>query len=98
MYVTGPVKLFGVAPLVLVISASFGGVLVSYIMHRLGHPEWADQAAHTHMWLGALNTLVQSFPASVIAGSFHFETASYFEIEPAVRDAGPPPVDLAREG
>jgi heme/copper-type cytochrome/quinol oxidase subunit 3 len=36
----------------------FGGVLVSYIMHRLGHPEWADQAAHTHMWLGAFNTFV----------------------------------------
>jgi heme/copper-type cytochrome/quinol oxidase subunit 3 len=36
----------------------FGGVLVSYIMHRLGHAEWADQAAHTHMWLGAFNTLV----------------------------------------
>jgi len=36
----------------------FGGVLVSYIMHRLGHPEWAEQAAHTHMWLGAFNTFV----------------------------------------
>jgi LemA protein len=46
----------------------------------------------------ALNTLVQSFPASMIAGTFHVETAAYFEIEPAVRDAGPPPVDLAREG
>lgn len=36
----------------------FGGVLVSYVMHRLGHPEWADQASHTHLWLGAFNTLV----------------------------------------
>ena len=36
----------------------FGGVLVSYIMHRLGHPEWAEQAANTNMWLGAFNTLV----------------------------------------
>jgi len=36
----------------------FGGLLVSYVMHRLGHPEWADQASHTHMWLGAFNTLV----------------------------------------
>jgi heme/copper-type cytochrome/quinol oxidase subunit 3 len=36
----------------------FGGVLVSYIMHRLAHPEWADQAAHTNLWLGAFNTLV----------------------------------------
>jgi len=36
----------------------FGGVLVSYIMHRLGHPEWADQAAYTNLWAGAFNTFV----------------------------------------
>jgi len=36
----------------------FGGILVSYIMHRLAHPEWADQAANTNMWIGAFNTLV----------------------------------------
>ena len=36
----------------------FGGVLVSYIMHRLGHPEWAEQAAYTNMWIGATNTFV----------------------------------------
>ena len=36
----------------------FGGVLVSYIMHRLAHPEWAHQAVHTHLWLGAFNTFV----------------------------------------
>lgn len=36
----------------------FGGVLGSYLMHRLGHPEWASQAAHTNTWAGAFNTLV----------------------------------------
>ena len=36
----------------------FGGVLVSYIMHRLAHPEWHLQAMHTNMWIGAFNTLV----------------------------------------
>ena len=36
----------------------FGGVLGSYLMHRLGHPEWADAAAHTNTWIGAFNTLV----------------------------------------
>uniref|UniRef100_A0A832MLE2 Cytochrome oxidase subunit III n=1 Tax=Eiseniibacteriota bacterium TaxID=2212470 RepID=A0A832MLE2_UNCEI len=36
----------------------FGGVLVSYIMNRLGHPEWAEEAAYTNMWAGAFNTLV----------------------------------------
>ncbi len=36
----------------------FGGLLSSYIMHRLSHPQWADQAAHTNVWAGAFNTLV----------------------------------------
>jgi heme/copper-type cytochrome/quinol oxidase subunit 3 len=36
----------------------FGGVLVSYVMHRVGHPEWAAEAAHTNTWLGATNTLI----------------------------------------
>ncbi|MCS6781458.1 MAG: cytochrome c oxidase subunit 3, partial [Geminicoccaceae bacterium] len=30
----------------------------SYVMHRLGHPEWAEQAALTNTWIGAFNTLV----------------------------------------
>jgi heme/copper-type cytochrome/quinol oxidase subunit 3 len=36
----------------------FGGLLCSYIMHRLGHPEFGDYAAHTKMPLGALNTFI----------------------------------------
>jgi heme/copper-type cytochrome/quinol oxidase subunit 3 len=36
----------------------FGGVLCSYIMHRIAHPEWAYQAAHTNLWAGAVNTIV----------------------------------------
>ena len=36
----------------------FGGLLASYIMHRLAHASWAEQAAHTNMWIGAFNTLV----------------------------------------
>ena len=36
----------------------FGGILGSYIMHRLGHPEFGDYAAHTNTWIGAFNTLV----------------------------------------
>ncbi len=36
----------------------FGGLLGSYLMHRLGHPEWADAAAHTQTWIGAVNTFV----------------------------------------
>ena len=36
----------------------FGGLLSSYVMHRLGHPEWAAAAAHTHTWAGGLNTFV----------------------------------------
>jgi heme/copper-type cytochrome/quinol oxidase subunit 3 len=36
----------------------FGGLLASYIMHRLAHPEWAAYASHTNTWAGAFNTLV----------------------------------------
>jgi heme/copper-type cytochrome/quinol oxidase subunit 3 len=36
----------------------FGGILVSYIMHRLAHPEWGEMAAATNLWIGAFNTFV----------------------------------------
>jgi heme/copper-type cytochrome/quinol oxidase subunit 3 len=36
----------------------FGGVLASYLMFRLGHPEWGAAASHTNTWAGALNTMV----------------------------------------
>ena len=36
----------------------FGGLLTSYIMHRVAHDAWSAQAAHTNMWIGAFNTCV----------------------------------------
>ena len=36
----------------------FGGLLASYIMHRLAHDAWAAQAAATNTWIGASNTFV----------------------------------------
>ena len=36
----------------------FGGLLASYIMHRLAHDAWTAQAANTNTWIGAFNTLV----------------------------------------
>jgi heme/copper-type cytochrome/quinol oxidase subunit 3 len=36
----------------------FGGLLASYIMHRLAHDAWSEQAAFTNTWAGAFNTLV----------------------------------------
>lgn len=36
----------------------FGGLLATYVMHNLGHPEWRAAAMHTNTWLGALNTFV----------------------------------------
>ena len=44
-----------------------------------------------------LNTKVESFPANVIAGMFHFERAEYFEVtDPQVRTA--PVVDFGQSG
>ena len=36
----------------------FGGLLGAYIMHRLGHASFAEQAVHTNVWAGGFNTLV----------------------------------------
>lgn len=36
----------------------FGGLIGTYLMHRLGHPEWADAAAVTNTAIGAVNTFV----------------------------------------
>jgi heme/copper-type cytochrome/quinol oxidase subunit 3 len=36
----------------------FGGLLASYIMHRLAHDAWAVQADHTNLVAGAFNTFV----------------------------------------
>jgi heme/copper-type cytochrome/quinol oxidase subunit 3 len=36
----------------------FGGILTSYIMHRLAHDQWSVESANTNMWIGATNTLV----------------------------------------
>ena len=42
----------------------------------------------------AYDSLVQTFPSLIIARMFHFEAQPYFEVEPSVRDAGPPSVAL----
>jgi heme/copper-type cytochrome/quinol oxidase subunit 3 len=36
----------------------FGGLLAAYVMHRIAHDSFAEQAAHTNTWIGAFNTLV----------------------------------------
>ncbi len=36
----------------------FGGLLASYIMHRLANDAWSVQAANTNTWIGAFNTFV----------------------------------------
>jgi LemA protein len=44
------------------------------------------------------NRRVQSFPSTLIANSFHFEEAEFFEIPEGIREAGPPQVNFTREG
>ena len=38
------------------------------------------------------DSMQQTFPSALVARSFGFRPAAFFEIEPAVRDAGPPPI------
>jgi heme/copper-type cytochrome/quinol oxidase subunit 3 len=52
----------------------FGGVLGSYLMHRVGHPDWQYQSHHTNTWAGAFNTLVL-LTSSLFAVLAHQEAA-----------------------
>ena len=47
----------------------FGGLIGSYVMLRLRHPHWAEEAAHTNTIAGAINTfiLLTSSLAAVLA-------------------------------
>lgn len=36
----------------------FGGLIACYVLYRLHHPEWAQEAAHTIKLAGAINTVV----------------------------------------
>jgi len=44
------------------------------------------------------NERVQQFPSTIIARSFHFEQEEFFEIEEALREAGPPQVNFSGTG
>ena len=37
---------------------TFGGVVVSFLMMRYAHPEWAREAGHTNQMIGIINTIV----------------------------------------
>ena len=50
----------------------FGGVLASYLMHRLAHPEWAYDAAHTQTTFGAVNTFVLLTSSLFAVQAHHF--------------------------
>lgn len=36
----------------------FGGLIASYLMNRISHPEWGPMAAGLNIWAGSINTLV----------------------------------------
>jgi LemA protein len=44
------------------------------------------------------NERVQQFPSTIIARMFHFEEEEFFEIEEALREAGPPQVNFTGTG
>ena len=37
---------------------TFGGLIVSYVLFRMRHPEWGLEAAHTLSTVGAINTVL----------------------------------------
>ncbi len=36
----------------------FGGLMVTFLLYRFRHEEWAEAASHTNVVLGAINTFV----------------------------------------
>jgi LemA protein len=44
------------------------------------------------------NRRVQSFPSSLIANTFHFAPEPFFEVDEALREAGPPQVNFTQPG
>ena len=44
------------------------------------------------------NRRVQAFPSNLVANTFHFEEAEFFEIPDTIREAGPPQVNFTQEG
>jgi LemA protein len=43
----------------------------------------------------ALDTLIETFPAMLIARRFGFRPEPFFQLDPVVRASGPPPMDLS---
>jgi LemA protein len=41
------------------------------------------------------NTMVQSFPSMFVANAMHYEERPFFEVDRAVRESGPPAVDVS---
>jgi LemA protein len=40
------------------------------------------------------NRRVEAFPSNLLAGLFRFRLREYFEVEPAIRTAGPPEIQV----
>lgn len=36
----------------------FGGLVTVFVLYKVNHPEWSEQAGHMVQWAGALNTFV----------------------------------------
>jgi heme/copper-type cytochrome/quinol oxidase subunit 3 len=51
--------------------AIFGGLIASYVLCRVGHPDWGLEASHTLNYAGAINTviLLSSSLSAVLAHS-----------------------------
>jgi LemA protein len=64
------------------------------LQHQLTNTEDRIQVARRiyNANVRTFDSMQQTFPSVLVARSFGFQAASYFEVDSAVRDAGPPPV------
>lgn len=53
-----PIRRWGIWWFLVSEIVTFGGLLVTFLLLRFRHPEWALESAHTLLWVGTTNTVV----------------------------------------
>src|SRR4051794_13059136 len=67
------------------------------LQHQLADTEDRIQVARRiyNANVRAFDTMIETFPAALVARAFQFTAEPYFALDPVVVRAGPPPVDLS---
>lgn len=56
--------------------AVFGGLIATFLLYRLRHPEWVSEMAHTISWVGATNTIILLTSSLTMILAHHYAIAT----------------------